>query len=87
MTCKEYKDRALLKYVYYHTENAVIAMSLSTKRTSSKRARRPWLESAMLLSANYLRIWLVQRSIPVDILASDIEEKANVCLASTKNAQ
>lgn len=43
MTCKENKDRADSKYIFFYEENVVIVMNLSRRRMQILELPRLWL--------------------------------------------
>ena len=87
MTCKEYKDRALLRYYMLYAGSVAIAMNRWLRKTLSRVLRRLWLIFVKLLSARHQRVWHAVRSINVGIHVMGIEDKAIVYRVSMKNVQ
>jgi len=87
MNCKEYKDRALQKYLYFYIENVAIAPNPSQRRTSSRPTNVLWPISAMPKNAKNQLNKPAQKSIHAVTPVSAIEEKPNACPASARNAQ
>lgn len=87
MTCKEYKDRALLKYITLYIGSAAIVMNRLLRKTSLRVMRKHLLISARPLSVRHQRVWRVAKSINVGIPVTAIEGRENVYPVSTKNVR
>ena len=81
MTCKESKDRADSKYVYFYVENVVIVMNLSRRRMQILELPRLWLIFARIKIVKSWQEELVIKFIHVVILVTGIEGKRLACLA------
>ena len=81
MTCKENKDRADSKYIFFYEGNVVIVMNLSRRRMLILELPRLCLIFAKIKIVKSWQEGLVIRFIHVVILVTDIEGKRPACLA------
>ena len=81
MTCKENKDRADSKYIFFYEGNVVIVMNLSRRRMQILELPRLCLIFAKIKIVKSWQEGLVIKFIHVVILVTGIEGKRPVCLA------